>query len=596
MAYTSEQLNNDISDAIKTGRLELIESYLKKYNVGRCSNPQTIWVVGSMDNIRQQQIVPCGHCLHCLETKVTSWVFRLYAHAEHYKYVYFTTLSYRDIISNPGPLHQYFMNYLSRSVWTLDDYNFNKTYAFHPCLLCKNHYQEFLKRLRSNLPSESELSYIMCGEYGKSFGRPHYHFILFSNTPITEKQIERAWSLKVHWNRKSNTFVRYTCQLKDNYFIPIGRIDHQDLKANGNFDQTRLYNIDGQPGFTAHQCFSYVCKYIMKDHFNDFRLNLAYDSLYKNNCRNDYEDYTYFVQTMQATSEYYPALCDQDYYDLLQLDQNVYDYIKNFDIKTYTFDYEKFRKNFSPFVECSRAHAIGSYWIEAHMSEYQAGNLTKPKYYESTNSVVPQYFLRKTKESIFSMERYKHAPNQSETSCKGSYLDLRGALEAHDHIALFRNSYLLSDLQQSLPTEVLHDHFYRKIYRDKYKKLRYMLCEYQEQFYVIGYGYDREFRDYVPWDISLFDNWCDEQLLRLKKLFDKYYEQQQQILLERQFIDNIKDLINRNCTSDLYAGSERVIDGSVSTFDAMNYAVNKQIEQDYYTYIALHARPDNKDF
>jgi len=41
------------------------------------------------------------------------------------------------------------------------------------------HFQDFMKRLRKRFP-DTTIRYYMCGEYGGSFGRPHFHAILFN--------------------------------------------------------------------------------------------------------------------------------------------------------------------------------------------------------------------------------------------------------------------------------------------------------------------------------------------------------------------------------------------------------------------------------
>lgn len=44
--------------------------------------------------------------------------------------------------------------------------------------LQKTDFQKFMKRLRERYPGR-EISYLMCGEYGERYARPHYHACLF---------------------------------------------------------------------------------------------------------------------------------------------------------------------------------------------------------------------------------------------------------------------------------------------------------------------------------------------------------------------------------------------------------------------------------
>ncbi|MDR1367216.1 MAG: hypothetical protein LBJ76_00670 [Candidatus Accumulibacter sp.] len=47
--------------------------------------------------------------------------------------------------------------------------------------LCYSHFQLFMKRLRKKFTGK-RISFYMCGEYGDTTSRPHYHAILFNHT------------------------------------------------------------------------------------------------------------------------------------------------------------------------------------------------------------------------------------------------------------------------------------------------------------------------------------------------------------------------------------------------------------------------------
>lgn len=51
--------------------------------------------------------------------------------------------------------------------------------------LVKKHFQDFLKRLRKKYP---KIRYFHCGEYGETYGRPHYHACLF-NIDFRDKKL-----------------------------------------------------------------------------------------------------------------------------------------------------------------------------------------------------------------------------------------------------------------------------------------------------------------------------------------------------------------------------------------------------------------------
>ena len=56
-------------------------------------------------------------------------------------------------------------------------------------------HQKFMKRLRKEFGND--IRFMMCGEYGERFGRPHYHYCLF-NIDLSDKftlSVETALSI-----------------------------------------------------------------------------------------------------------------------------------------------------------------------------------------------------------------------------------------------------------------------------------------------------------------------------------------------------------------------------------------------------------------
>lgn len=93
--------------------------------------------------------VPCGQCIHCRLNHSRQWSIRI-TH-EQLKYgdrSCFLTLTY-------------------------DDEHLPADRSVH-----KEHVQLFLKRFRKHL-GQNKIRYFGCGEYGDTFGRPHYHIIVF---------------------------------------------------------------------------------------------------------------------------------------------------------------------------------------------------------------------------------------------------------------------------------------------------------------------------------------------------------------------------------------------------------------------------------
>ena len=91
--------------------------------------------------------VPCGQCMACRLNYGREWSLRICHEMLYHKKSCFLTLTYDDE--------------------HLPDNN----------SLDKDDIQRFFKRLRKN--TDEPLRYFCSGEYGDTFGRPHYHYIIF---------------------------------------------------------------------------------------------------------------------------------------------------------------------------------------------------------------------------------------------------------------------------------------------------------------------------------------------------------------------------------------------------------------------------------
>lgn len=119
--------------------------------------------------------VPCGKCVNCMRNKQNDWIFRLSQEQLSWQYTYFVTLTYRD-----NDLH--FVCSLKGS---------HGNHAEFSCLN-KRDIQLFLKRLRKNI--KGKLKYIICGEYGDTTLRPHYHGLLFSDCELDRDVVLKSWN------------------------------------------------------------------------------------------------------------------------------------------------------------------------------------------------------------------------------------------------------------------------------------------------------------------------------------------------------------------------------------------------------------------
>lgn len=122
--------------------------------------------------------IPCRHCIGCRLDRAAEWQSRLVHESKLHPINSFITLTYDQ---EHVPAHG---------------------------TLVKKHFQDFMKRLRKN--TGVKLRYFVCGEYGETTGRPHYHAIIFGydwpdkrryasnqrgDTRYVSKTLDAQWAL-----------------------------------------------------------------------------------------------------------------------------------------------------------------------------------------------------------------------------------------------------------------------------------------------------------------------------------------------------------------------------------------------------------------
>ncbi|AXH77753.1 MAG: replication initiator protein [Microviridae sp.] len=127
--------------------------------------------------------VPCSRCGYCLATRQISWSFRLQEEFEQSKFpALFLTLTYDN----------------ENLPWTLDECPIIRKHfgllLDEPTLLTRD-VQLFNKSLRKENAkhTEEQYRYYAAGEYGETYGRPHYHLIMFNVHPETITRITSFW-------------------------------------------------------------------------------------------------------------------------------------------------------------------------------------------------------------------------------------------------------------------------------------------------------------------------------------------------------------------------------------------------------------------
>lgn len=96
-------------------------------------------------------LIPCGRCIGCQLERARQWAMRALHETKLHTENSFVTVTYSDdFLPENGSL-------------------------------VLRHHQLFMKRLRERL--DSPFRFMMCGEYGETTFRPHYHYLLFGYYP-----------------------------------------------------------------------------------------------------------------------------------------------------------------------------------------------------------------------------------------------------------------------------------------------------------------------------------------------------------------------------------------------------------------------------
>ena len=306
-----------------------------------CQSPVKVKMYNGITNCYEFRDVPCGKCYHCKMTRINEWVTRMVIQSNYSKYVYFGTLTYNGI--NPTILNDECLSVMS---------NFNQTGKFNdtPLVLRKDHVQKFLKRLRKN--TGVKIQYAYCGEYGSTYSRPHYHYIMWTNQPISTLQVYKAWTAPSKKDPSKK--------------VVIGKVEHRDIKNNPTPDP---YDTDNS------KVYRYVCKYIQKFDFNFEELkNIKQHKI-------NFQKSFYHVKDSKSNFVYLN-------------DERLDDYLKDKGIE----DWYDYKKVFSPFFCCSKQPAIGYQYFAENVERFQRADYRL--FGLPGDYLFPLYFIRKSKESL----------------------------------------------------------------------------------------------------------------------------------------------------------------------------------------------------
>lgn len=563
-----EDCINNIEDSLSVGRLSDIPQHYKEYLKSSCLYPKKVWITDSMTGERRLIEVPCGSCTHCCDYHTCEWVTRLYAHLEDFKYCYFVTLTYSSFTSEQASTMptSYVLDYLKDALWLYDSENFTHHLTFNPCVLVKKHYQNFLKRLRKYSHLD-DLSFYLSGEYGGKFGRPHYHILLFSNSPISRSDCVRAWSLS--FVQDSKGWHKKTSQVKNSFLVPFGNVDFHNLVENGTITNEEI-QIDGK-SFTASNCFAYVAKYIGKREYNDKRVKLAYND-YKltYDSLRWYDEYD--IDTSNIQFEHHRLFLN----NIKLYETDDFGHI----CPIFPNDIATFCNRFKPFKECSRASAIGSLYLRRNIEEFSKVGI-RPTTLQASLFVSPSYFRRKIKQYLFglckgseNLERFKHAKNgRSSVSFNAGNLPLLLADFDKNNISAFLDRYGVNIGQSTSISELLNSsHSFKDLYSGK----RYLVTSNG----VLCFRYNRHVRAYVPLDTISLEDFITFYLTKYFSALEKHYENLKRLSItdfNKQYLQELlQDIFNSEDTQSI-----------VPPFDDLVIFLKEQIQKDYSSSLLL---------
>lgn len=215
--------------------------------ISSCLNPQIIKNPYTHEYCR----VPCGKCDACLLTRPFAWKLRLDDEQIRHRYTVFFTLTYDDdflpLYKTGSAVHPVDIDKFGqpRSVESISDFCDSVTFGSYGSLAVLSHsdVSRFIKHLKNillNYDKENSFpKWFIVGEYGGRRQRPHYHGLLFFDSPSFAKHVKE--SIVSAWSKK----LAYP----DNYNIrrpidaPIGRVDVQFVSKSATSYVSSYLNI-----------------------------------------------------------------------------------------------------------------------------------------------------------------------------------------------------------------------------------------------------------------------------------------------------------------------------------------------------------------
>lgn len=262
----------------------------------RCENP------GYFNGV----IVGCGKCIVCKNTKRNEWSVRLeHELLENNGRGVFVTLTYDNehlLVTGTKPI-----------------VNGDECGTLNKCDV-----QNFMKRLRKRLKN-TKIKYIIAGEYGTAFKRPHYHCILIGidQWTLTQEEWEKIWAKGkvdvdkrrigagcinyIHSYIKKDSFL--TREDKINFEKEYNRVAPFILQSQGIGKKWAMEHVAGwsksmRITYNGHRVSvpRYYIKIIKKDEGKVIKINRKLTNIYKN--EKEEREYTYYKVIENVNGKY----------------------------------------------------------------------------------------------------------------------------------------------------------------------------------------------------------------------------------------------------------------------------------------------------
>lgn len=146
--------------------------------------------------------LPCGQCISCRLSKAQDWATRVMNETRLHDDNWFITATYSDaFLPSDGSLNE-------------------------------DHHTLFMKKLR-HMAEPNRIRFLMCGEYGEEFGRPHFHYIVHG-LPLPDLR---------HHSGTDNHELGVSKQLEEVWgmgHIPVARVTHESAAYVASYTLKRV--------------------------------------------------------------------------------------------------------------------------------------------------------------------------------------------------------------------------------------------------------------------------------------------------------------------------------------------------------------------